>query len=370
MRKEFNNMKESKYGGIQLLRFLSFLCVIVFHSSVLHSINEVFPLGVLVEVAMTFFFIVSGFLYGTRVQNFPNKIQAEDIVIFLKKKIKKVYPLYFLVMLLALPLTNLFSTSEWAEKAYIIKHFIINTFLMQSWFPNNYALCGHTWFLSSLFFLYVITVPLAVALKRLQSRFGNKSLLLIWGAMILFSYIWNKGVLGIGLPPERYIYILPVSRIPEYVCGMVAGIYWEMFEGAITKHRKKWLTWSIAEVAILIVIVLLCIKGVSYWRGQSYVWILPVTTLIGIFTIGGGAISRIGNCGLVNILGNISYECYIIHQLPVAYFVTVSQPEDTIIKTVLLLYIIVIDVLIAYLIYLLRNSCSKQDKNIKNTQIK
>ena len=81
-------MNNKKFLSFQGLRLLFFLVVFIVHIGK----YRIFPFNNSGRYAITFFIMISGFLYGY--QN--NSYQLKETYHFMKEKIKKYYPIYFI----------------------------------------------------------------------------------------------------------------------------------------------------------------------------------------------------------------------------------------------------------------------------------
>jgi len=95
----------------------------------------------------TFFFLLSGFLYSAKIENWSDYTQ------YIKHKVCRLYPIYWFCLALYL----LLAVVRGCKEQYTIDwDFIPHLFLLQTWVPGiepfNYLL--PSWFLSSLLFCY------------------------------------------------------------------------------------------------------------------------------------------------------------------------------------------------------------------------
>ncbi|MCQ2608309.1 MAG: acyltransferase family protein [Bacteroidales bacterium] len=187
-------MKE-RTKNFQGLRVLFLLGIVFMHAN-LTFIGEGWLL-------CTFFFVLSGFLYK----------HPENTAVYVKKKILKTFPLYWLCLLLYVVLCHPNISID------ILPHI----FLLQSYIPSSaanafyYKYLGVSWFLSSLLFCYIVSPFLYKLLERLK----QEHTFLILMMLVIFMYIIRSCKL---LPKEYgiwFYYISPFYRIFEYTAGML-----------------------------------------------------------------------------------------------------------------------------------------------------
>ena len=119
--------------------------------------------------AVSFFFMVSGFLYGYKLYSEKN-LSINETSDFSIKKILKIYPLYLVTLIAMFPFSGIFNFGLNENLFMWIKTFIYNITLMQSWAFNpkiSYAFNGVSWFLSDFIFFIIMTIPIMILLKKL-----------------------------------------------------------------------------------------------------------------------------------------------------------------------------------------------------------
>ena len=189
------NERTRNFQGLRLL----FLIGIAFMHANMKFIGE----GWLI---CTFFFVLSGFLYK----------QPEKMGVYYRKKLFKIFPLYWLSLILCIVLRKV--TVDWD----ILPHIL----LLQSYIPSSstdlfyYNYVGVAWFISSLLFCYLISPPLYKLLNKIKTT--NVQLVLL--LLILFMFILRSTLKlpdGYGI---WFFYISPCFRILEYTTGMLLGM--------------------------------------------------------------------------------------------------------------------------------------------------
>ena len=206
-----------------------------------------------------------------------------------------------------------------------------NLFLIQSWFSSGYfSYNGVGWFLSTIFFLYLITVPLlfsAGKIKRIHKNIGIFGCIL--GASVATTVVCCYLFRRFNL--EFWEYVFPLAHIGEYVAGISLAYILRLVMDKISVSFWTAVVFSIAEIGALGVWVTVMYYGGSGWSGRIVHWFLPNLILIGIFTIGKGIVSELFRIPILKRLGDISFECFLIHQIVIQiYRMTSGIMEDSV----------------------------------------
>lgn len=124
----------TKITSLQIIRAFAFLGIFLSHS----GLSAFSGCGV---CGVSIFFILSGFLmfYSYGFTNRINSINIRANIIFGLRKIKNLYPLHLLTLILAIP----FSIYGYSALSGITRYvkpmlvFFTNLTLLQSWLPNT-----------------------------------------------------------------------------------------------------------------------------------------------------------------------------------------------------------------------------------------
>ncbi len=327
MNKSVNNSvnmkKNSRLGQLQTLRFFAFMLIFLWHGDV--WCNRFFPRGNGGAMAVSFFFILSGFVVGYSCYGKKIKVSAGEMGKYMKKKILKLYPLYLLTTLFAAVFSELPACLLRGDFKGMLTpgtQLLKNLFLVQSWFPANKGYFSYNslgWFLSSLMFLYLINIPLMALLNKYRpnmwklviSAFG------LYAVIVLYSY----GVRNTNM--EFWAYIMPLSRIWEYLIGIVLGygiVCMKMNNDSDNKNRVHIIATFLEIACFGIWVGVLYTKPVPDWTSRVVWWIIPNVILIVVYSLGMGLFTRAFQNKVLVFLGNISFELYLIHQLVIKVY--------------------------------------------------
>lgn len=320
---------------LSFFRALSFLLVFALHAQRI-SFFEI-PFGNGACLAVSFFFMLSGYLAGYQNGWRPVDLSVVSICQYVWKKIAKFYPL--------LVLTTLFAVSYSKIGAYIVlgdnmalRNGIVallrNLLLLQSWFSDFLTYNGVTWFLSTIIFLYIIKQPALFVLVNFRRTGRLLSILLLalfCGVLLSLSCAWCLWVDRNGMPIGYWAYAFPPARVPEYLIGMCCGLVMSTIRAEVSAGSRWLLTWTCAEVASLAMWLLSIYYPGETWTSRSLRWILPNVMILSVFTVGRGAMSWLFSKKLFLWLGNMSFECYMIHQIIITCYWHFKIPAYTVV---------------------------------------
>lgn len=301
----------ARLSGLQGLRFISFLLIFLNHSFWYLGISKIFDFG---ARGVEIFFVLSGYLVAYNYSDREFDDSLKGCFSYAYKKVKKFYLLHFITFILFLynPLMQCIRgglTS--AEKHTLLINSILNITLLKSWyFPSAFSLNGVTWFLSTIIFAYLL-VPKTVMLlrKRDQSFYIVLFSFLLITKMILDTY-------GYRFPHTFHafsLYTNPAYRFQDFLLGYV---FYMAAKGTLVKLAGN--MHKIMEVWIPLAYVMTC-----FWFNNK-IWIpaqfiLLTCLLIYIISLESTFYNKILSNKLFELLGNSSFEMFILHTLIIRY---------------------------------------------------
>lgn len=291
------------------LRFILIL-VIFFH----HALPS-YPGGG--DMGVACFFVLSGFCYAL---GYGRKVKAADFDyrVFLKSRLAKFYPLHWITMLIAIPV-SLDAGQGWKNGAILG----VNALLMQSWFPLSsvyYSFNGVSWFLSDMLFLVAVFPFLSRVLDRGTGR---------WMLLLPASAVYC--VLCIFTPADlrnAVLYINPLVRLCDFTVGILAGMWYLRLKENVSVtesvQRHKMLFRIVSVASFLGLLSMSVFIPEQYTLMAFMFWPATVLMLIFIALNPGGLLST----PLLQRLGQISFPFYMIHQLVIRYISLLSDKAD------------------------------------------
>ncbi|MFB0847281.1 acyltransferase family protein [Paenibacillus oleatilyticus] len=270
------------------------------------------------SVAVTFFFILSGFILTYNYHDKFNELTRESYFKFFKSRFARVYPLHFLTFILS------YIPIYYFKLDYSIKDTIANVFLFQTYIPNYkdvFSFNGVSWSISTEFFFYITFPFVMFVVSKLKKKVLSSAII----AVVLFAIC---AVIGYSLNDKMgayqvgwwAVYVFPPFRFVDFFSGMVLGLLYLK----ITDHvRRNPIPFTILEVGSLLLFYV--ILQHHYMEISAFffsLYYLPFLCLIVfVFSFQAGLISKILSLRIFVHLGEISYSTYMIHQLVILYTV-------------------------------------------------
>lgn len=194
------NERTLPFQGLRVLMIMGVMC--------LHTYQyPVFGAG---EELVSFFFVLSGFLY-------KDKLSWKS---FMLHKFKQIFPFYWICLGIVLFISFIRGAPIWKST-----DLIYHLFLVQSWIPKKdlsfaFGYVGAAWFLSSLWFCYLLTPFLYKLINSLSLRKTIFAFVLLYVLICICrcrEYIFTYGI--------WMAYVSPLFRLCEYMMGMLLVHY-------------------------------------------------------------------------------------------------------------------------------------------------
>lgn len=251
------------------------------------------------DFGVSLFFMLSGLVLAASFRYDPHQSRTRIVGQFLKKRIIKIYPIYLLALIAAIALNGCHTRA-----------LPLDLLMLQSWIPvSEYYFSGNavSWFVSSLFFAYMLFCPLMWALTANARRFIR---LFIVGIIVY--------VCVVVLTPEEYltgvIYVSPVMQLPAFVLGMLV---WKAFER--TREYKPSVSLisaaQIVSMAVPVILMFVYRYVDQRWALASYWWIPDAVMLYCLLVAEeyDTVINRMLRLKIIQAIGNISFVFYLFH---------------------------------------------------------
>ena len=321
LKQEIHSVKTGREDQLQFLRFLAFFHVFLYHAeswvffpySVSHSASA----------AVSFFFVLSGLATGYSWYGREISCSLKDTGNYLWKKLRKLYPLYFCTTLFAVMMSNLpemITAQDLAGIQGYLRQLLGSLLLVQSWFQDGYfQFNGVGWFLSSMLFLYVLTLPAMFVLNKMaKSKWRYLLLPMVFGGMLFTTAVYCY--LTQSLNREYWHYIFPPARMGEYFGGMALGMLLQIVKPYIKTGNLSRILFTVLEIGVLLYWVRSLSSPGNYWRNYTVSWLIPNVAVLSVFTVGAGWISDLFRLKPLKRLGDVSFECYLIHQILIGLY--------------------------------------------------
>jgi len=202
-----------------VLRFIAAVIVILFHMQFtydfLKNIPKIFVAG---PQMVTFFFVLSGFVLVLS----SMKYEKIPIMNFIKKRIKKLYPIYFISLIPIIAISIVLGKLD-------ISNIMIDLVFLQSWIPPYpLRLNGPAWYLSTLMALYIIFPFILNFIKeyKIKSIHVFYVSLLIWAItqMVIILLLNSSFYQGFPSVSHDFIYYFPLAHLGSFLLGISGAL--------------------------------------------------------------------------------------------------------------------------------------------------
>jgi peptidoglycan/LPS O-acetylase OafA/YrhL len=207
-------------------RFLAAFYVFLFHVQIRTSVfGDGLLGGAIAEgaVGMTMFFCLSGFILSHAYAGMKINVRS-----YFTNRIARLYPVYFLAAILALPwlVKEFYSEAATTPLAYALVALCIllvfGFLLIQAWLPQTFVFWNNSasWSISVEAFFYSLFPSLRDPIFNLNT----KALIFVFALLCLISSMIAASQIVFQDSPDSFplFYALPFFRLPEFVAGIVA----------------------------------------------------------------------------------------------------------------------------------------------------
>ena len=282
------------------LRGIAALLVVFYH--IKHLLVELVPPtinSVLSQsyLAVDFFFVLSGYILTWKyLQEVKSKPFIEFTILFIKKRLIRIYPLHFLLLIayITIPMA-LFVTGRLITERYTFEMFVPHIFLIQSWgLFNTVGWNIPSWSISTEFLAY-ISFPFVCFIIIRISQTAATILLLMFSVIMITMFTYYSA-----------------SNIGEYISSLgwlrcLAGFYVGFFVHLIMSKKQY-----VQLIFIVISGLFITYAILNNLNNYFYINLLFAVSLFFIIKY-----SSFFQIILVNkpllFLGNISYSLYLVH---------------------------------------------------------
>lgn len=264
------------------------------------------------------FFLLSGFLLS-----FMHKPESKPAQFwpFIKKRLQRIYPVYFAVLLIFLPMFLAVDFHYGATVYLEIKRAIICFSLLQAWHPDWGLLWNSpTWFLSSLVFCYASFPLIMPAIQGLSKK-------ILWGLTIStfgilvgikLAYSITNGFFFLEglvepkpIPYFNFLRFFPPINMMEFMLGTLVGLI------ASKAENRPSLVTAYVPVLTLITIAMVILVRVYAPLNDMLARTIIFTPLFLVFLyavrFGNGKYLGVFETSWFKFLGEISFSLYCIH---------------------------------------------------------
>lgn len=302
-------MTNSSFKGVQALRGLAALVVMLFHfrwninSSYPNLGDQLFGWG---AIGVDLFFIISGFVITLSAKKLNPGMSA--VGVFLKHRARRIFPVYFTILLITFLLSGAMSTFHYPEK--------VNNFISAITFSpidanhapfyvDDSGVYGIRWTLNYEVFFYLVMAVCLISKYRWLLLLAVFSLSLVVFPMLaghsptldVSGYQFNSAYLNLMTNPIIWLFLV----------GVVFGLVYPYTKNINNKLR-------IAILLLSIIVTGYCIVFTQSWGHGITMsgWYLSILFIAVV--LNDSLITRYIPRFFI-VLGDISFSLYLIHTL-------------------------------------------------------
>ena len=198
-------------------------------------------------IGVTFFFMLSGYILAYRYAG-AIKNSSFSFKTFLNRRIARLLPIYYVSLLLTLPLT--FNEFMNGDRVFYVKKLFVNLLLLQSYIPIGdyyFSFNGVSWSISTELFFY-LSFPFLLLFLMKNTKLIKILLALVLGIIvlcILFLFIENA---------YYWLYISPFTRVIDFSVGIISYLLtskYKAFSFISNDSKREYLAIIIAIIFLI-----------------------------------------------------------------------------------------------------------------------
>ena len=271
--------------------------------------------------SVALFIVISGFLnaYNDNTDN----LKFNSILKNTKKRVSKVFPLHVVTLLAVLFFKIITKSFESTDTVA----FPLNLLMIQGFVPLRsiyYSYNKLSWYLSLYLLFSIIELPLVYFFRKL-----SKQKRLILGICVLIVEIIWLTIFQHSSNAHWFCYICPWFRCLDYILGLITGSFFreKMIKGEsdITANKKK--TSEIIKIILLLIFAFGCIACKKLIPMEYYKVFYSIACCILIYLFATVTISSPKVIKVINKLGALSFDWYLVHQIVIGVITIVIKNE-------------------------------------------
>lgn len=299
------------------IRALLFLFIFGAHFKYVIAYSELgaklFNFFNLARFAILAFVLLSGFCIALGYTDKFNALSKENFIVFIKKRFLKLYPLYFISGLVGLLFIYLPMGIKW-----LYLFIFVYVPMLTIWLGIDAGGNINGWFIDSIFFCYLLTPNLLFWFnKKRNLKFHIKFCIINYLILAIFSII----LVLLRDPNNEYLYRFPVIRAFEFAIALDIGFIFTKLKHKIQlKNPNNYLHNNITDIVFILLFLLIMYILPNNLLSRHVFGIPLILAFIVYMSIEKRSfLQDIFNSKFLNFLGNLSFECYLIHYLVIEF---------------------------------------------------
>ncbi|CBK73299.1 Predicted acyltransferases [Butyrivibrio fibrisolvens 16/4] len=310
---------------IQFFRFICFAMIFLWHGKTWRI--KYLPGDIGAQTGVYFFFLLTGVMASYSLALKEISPTKENIKDYLKRKLVRLYPLYFVTNLL----TFLYNEGQGFVVSHSIKpilvlvgDFVLSSLMLQTWLLRPFAGNSVGWYLATMMWLSIVNIPFSAWAK--SKRNTNKPIIrmvcIIVLALLYIAVISTlAGLIGLG---DFGFMQTPLFCLGFHLIGLALGEIIIILKQSHPEWENQVKKYTIIEiVALLVWLVIVFIPGEMAF-GPLMLGFFASIFLILVFMLGYGNISVGLRAKPLVFLGDISFECYLFHQIIITIYAHIN----------------------------------------------
>ena len=276
--------------------------------------------------AITFFFVLSGFILAHVHPSFPDKT---SVCRYYVSRIARLWPLHLVTAGYFLWFISVPSKGVIAA----------NLLLVQSWSMDvlsAMSMNGVSWSISVEVFFYLL-FPALILTRRFWPLWLLGSLAVLMYGMLMATNAGELEETMDGASWLNFIHVGPPARFLEFLAGVLTAL---VFKRLRKPNWPSW-AWTVLEVLVVAGVVIACqadpwlTLSSFYFPPALHVWFycsgtFPLMCLVVLcFAYSEGAVSRVLSWRPLVFMGEISFSLYMVHQLVLVTWIIQGRAPNT-----------------------------------------
>jgi len=309
-----------RLDALTALRFVAAALIVAEHSAGNFGFPDDLGSPFVLDQAVSFFFILSGFILTYVYPTLP----APAVPRFLRARVARVWPGHVTALLLLLVVAG---ARAGRGDGHGIGITLANLLLVQSWIPLKASFFSYntvSWSISTELGFYLL-FPLLIRNWERSWRWKLPGAFLLVAGLVTLINVTHLPASS-GLRETGLLYVNPLGRLFEFTLGMAAALTYGRFARRIVCLRR---TGTIVEIGVLMLVVVCmaysargaALAGHVPWVGAAGAfWLreigctcLAFAALIVVMALGRGGVSRALASPPCVLLGEISFAVYLLH---------------------------------------------------------
>lgn len=296
------------------LRFLAALPVVLFHvlprAAMPAWADSLADLG---YVSVGLFFVLSGFVLAYAYSGKEGKEGEVDKPTFYRNRFARIYPVYALAMLIALPAFA--RAYEWLQlpRGEFGIDVLLRFLLIHAWHPGTMKYYNvPSWSLSVEAFFYLIFPFVLPSVFKIRPPEVVRSLIAVLALAVFAPAVFEWAYPGTTPASESYRVLMikfhPLVRLPEFLAGLLLGRLFVGRTSTLTALRADWLV-GLSVGAIVLAIAF----GMPYVLLHTGGLATAFAVIVWALASGQGRAAAFLASRPLVLLGEASFALYILH---------------------------------------------------------